>query len=73
VSVDAVLQPTYPLFLQLEHMVKLQVFGNNSKTVRSIKNLTWGKNDQHILGYRTVLTDTFLKGDHPRIISAKFG
>jgi hypothetical protein len=25
------------------------------------------------LGYRTVLTDTFLKGDHPRIISAKFG
>ena len=25
------------------------------------------------LGYRTALTDTFLKGDHPRIISAKFG
>jgi hypothetical protein len=25
------------------------------------------------LGYRTVLTDTILKGDHPRIISAKFG
>jgi hypothetical protein len=25
------------------------------------------------LGYKTVLTDTFLKGDHPRIISAKFG
>jgi hypothetical protein len=24
-------------------------------------------------GYRTVLTDTILKGDHPRIISAKFG
>ena len=23
-------------------------------------------------GYRTVLTDTMLKGDHPRIISAKF-
>ena len=25
------------------------------------------------LGYRTVLADTVLKGDHPRIISAKFG
>jgi hypothetical protein len=25
------------------------------------------------LGYRTALTDPNLKGDHPRIISAKFG
>jgi hypothetical protein len=25
------------------------------------------------LGYRTVLTDTILNGDHPMIISAKFG
>jgi hypothetical protein len=25
------------------------------------------------LGYRTALTDTIFKGDHPRIISAKFG
>jgi hypothetical protein len=25
------------------------------------------------LGYRTVLTGTILKGDHLRIISAKFG
>ena len=25
------------------------------------------------LGYRTVLTDSILKGDHPRIISTKFG
>jgi hypothetical protein len=25
------------------------------------------------LGYRTAVTDTILKGDHPRIISAKFG
>ena len=25
------------------------------------------------LGYKTVLTDTSLQGDHPRIISAKFG
>jgi hypothetical protein len=32
-------------------MVKLQVFGNISKTVSNIKNLTWGKNDQHIKIY----------------------
>jgi hypothetical protein len=25
------------------------------------------------LGYRTALTSTILKGEHPRIISAKFG
>jgi hypothetical protein len=25
------------------------------------------------LGYKTALTDTILKGDHPRIISAEFG
>jgi hypothetical protein len=25
------------------------------------------------LGYRTAQTDTILKGDYPRIISAKFG
>jgi hypothetical protein len=25
------------------------------------------------LGYRMALTDKILKGDHPRIISAKFG
>ena len=45
VSGDAVHQPTWPLLLKIEHMVKLQVFGNNSKTVSNIKNLTWGKND----------------------------
>jgi hypothetical protein len=28
-------------------MVKLQVLGNNSKTVNNIKYLTRGKNDQH--------------------------
>jgi hypothetical protein len=45
VSGDAVHQPTWPLSLKIEHMVKLQVLGNNSKTVNNIKNLTWGKND----------------------------
>jgi hypothetical protein len=43
VSGDAVHQPTWPLLLKIEHMVKLQVFGNNSKTVNDIRNLTWGK------------------------------
>ena len=45
VSGDAVHQPTWPLLLKIEHMVKLQVLDNNSKTVNNIKNLTWGKND----------------------------
>jgi hypothetical protein len=30
---------------------KIAGFGNNSKTVNNIKNLTWGKNDQHIKIY----------------------
>ena len=46
-SGDAVHQPTWPLLLKIEHMVKLQVFGNRSKTVNNIKNLTGSKNDQH--------------------------
>jgi hypothetical protein len=41
VSGDAVHhQPTWPLLLKIEHMVGLQVLGNNSKTVNNIKNLT---------------------------------
>ena len=51
VSGDAVHQPTWPLLLKIEHMVKLQVLGNNSKTVNNIKNLTLDKNDQHIKIY----------------------
>ena len=51
VSGGAVHQPTWPLLLKIEHMVKLQVLGNNSKTVNNIKNLTWGKYDQHIKIY----------------------
>jgi hypothetical protein len=51
VSGDAVHQPTWPLLLKIEHMVKSQVLGNNSKTVNNIKNLTWRKNDQHIKIY----------------------
>ena len=40
---DAVHQPTWPLLLKIEHMVKLQVFGNNSKTISNIQNLTGAK------------------------------
>jgi hypothetical protein len=47
VSGDAVHQPTWTLLLKIEHIVKLQVLDNNSKTVNNIKNLTWAKNDQH--------------------------
>jgi hypothetical protein len=32
-------QQTWPLLLKIEHMVKLHVFGNNSKTVNNIRNL----------------------------------
>jgi hypothetical protein len=31
------------LDMQIEHRVKLHVFGNNSKTVNNIRNLTWVK------------------------------
>jgi hypothetical protein len=40
VSGDAVHKPTWPMLLKIEHMVKLQVLGYNSKTV-NMKNLTW--------------------------------
>jgi hypothetical protein len=40
-SGDAVHQPTWLLFLKIEHIVKLQVLGSNSKTVNNITNLTW--------------------------------
>jgi hypothetical protein len=76
VSGDAVHQPTWPLLLKIEHMVKLQVLGNNSKTVNNIKNLIWGKNDQHIkiyLPWCTASPDTILKLDTLVMIQTKFG
>ena len=33
-------QQTWPLLLKKGHMVKLHIFGNNSKTVNNIRNLT---------------------------------
>jgi hypothetical protein len=42
VSGDAVHQPTWPLLLKIEHVVTLQVLGNNSKTVNNINNSKMG-------------------------------
>jgi hypothetical protein len=36
-------QQTWPLLLKIERMVKLHVFGNNSKTVNNIRNLKHSK------------------------------
>jgi hypothetical protein len=33
-------QQTWPLLLKIEHMVILHIFGNNSKIVNNIRNLT---------------------------------
>jgi hypothetical protein len=47
VSGDAVHQPTWPLLLKIEHMVKLQVLDNNSKTVNNIKRTPSDGNSSH--------------------------
>jgi hypothetical protein len=57
VSVSAVLYPRWPPLL------KIEISSNGQNCIFS--------NGSH-LGYRTALTDTILKGDHLRIISAKF-
>jgi hypothetical protein len=57
VSVSAVLYPRWPPLLKIEILKKFLFIFSNGGH----------------LGYRTALTDTTLKGDHPRIISAKFG
>jgi hypothetical protein len=40
-------------------------------SVRAFEEISIFSNGGH-LGYRTALTDTIMKGDHLRIISAKF-
>jgi hypothetical protein len=73
VSVSAVLYPRWPPFLKIE----ISSNGQNSSILS--QKVPWPFEEIFILshgghlGYRTVLTDIFLKGDHPRIISAKFG
>jgi hypothetical protein len=41
-------------------------------TLQFFEEISIFSNSGH-LGYRTALTDTILKGDHTRIISAEFG
>jgi hypothetical protein len=57
VSISAVLYPRWPPLLK----IKISSNGQNCSIL--------SQNGGH-LGYRTVLTDTILKGDHLRIISA---
>jgi hypothetical protein len=59
VSGDAVHQPTWLLLLKIEHMVKL---------LWPFEEISIFSNGG-LLGYRTALTNTILKGDHLRIIS----
>jgi hypothetical protein len=74
ISCTTMHQPTWPLLLKIELMVKLQVLGNNSKTVNNIKNLTWGKNDQHIKIYLPCNFEVlkFWKFDEKREITPKW-
>jgi hypothetical protein len=67
VSVSPALYPRWPPLLKIE----ISSNGQNC-SISSQKEIFIFSNGGH-LGYRTVLTDTILKGDHLRIISAKFG
>jgi hypothetical protein len=71
VSGDVMHQPTWPLLLKIEHMVKLQLLGNNSNTVNTIKNLTWAKNDQHSKIYLPFNLEVNLN-THPGVIALFF-
>jgi hypothetical protein len=62
VSGVAVHQPTWLLLSKIEHIVKLQVLDNNSKTVNYIKNLTCDKNDQHSKIYLPCSFEVMLVG-----------
>jgi hypothetical protein len=60
-------------FADFDRLCKLEKRGDGIKKKSSLlKLLSMFSNGGH-LGYRTALTDTILKGDHLRIISAKFG
>jgi hypothetical protein len=71
VSVSAVLYPRWPQLLKIEISSNGQNCSILSQKVPKFELYIFS-NGGH-LGYRTALTDTILKGDHPRIISAKFG
>jgi hypothetical protein len=79
--VSAVLYPRWPPLLKIEispngqncsilsqKVPKFELYEHNDP----FEEISIFCNGGH-LGYRTALTDTILKGDHLRIISAKFG
>jgi hypothetical protein len=88
VSVSAVLYPRWPPLLKIEissndqncsilsqNVPKFELYKHNDELFDiyyGFEEISIFSNDGH-LGYKTVLTDTNLKGGHPRIISAKFG
>jgi hypothetical protein len=41
-------QQTWPLILKIEHMVKLHIFGNNSKIVNNRRRLTLANQKQEL-------------------------
>jgi hypothetical protein len=63
-----------PLFLELYNLYSsnLGTFWLKIEQFWSFEEISIFSNGGH-LGYRTALTDIILKGDHLRIISAKFG
>jgi hypothetical protein len=81
VSVSAVLYPRWPPLLKIEISSNGQNCSILSQKVPKFDKIEqfWPFEEISIfsngghLGYRTALTDTILKGDLLRIISAKFG
>jgi hypothetical protein len=66
VSVSTVLYPRWPPLLKISS--NLCTFWLKIEQFWPFEEIYIFSNGSH-LGYRTVLTDTILKGDHPRIIS----
>jgi hypothetical protein len=72
VSVSAVLYPRWPPLLKIEISSNGQNCSILIEQFWPFEEISMFSNGGH-LGYRRALTDTILKVDHPRIISAEFG
>jgi hypothetical protein len=79
VFVSPVLYPRWPPLLKIEISSNCQNCSILSQKVHNKIEQFWPFEEISIfcngghLGYRTALTETIIKGDHLRIISAKFG
>jgi hypothetical protein len=74
-SVSAVLYPRWPLLLKTEISSNGQncsILSQKVPKFELFEEISVFSNSGH-LGYKKALTDTILKGDHLRIISAKIG